>query len=635
MKIPSLMRSLLAVAVVSPAIPHLADAADGTKANNGNNLNGATSWVGSNAPDSSGLAIFDSTLTSNATANIGGSISWGGIQFINPANDYTIGASGSSILTLGSSGIDMSAATKDLTIMAVMDLSATQTWNVASGRKLTIGVSNAPQNTGAGTITLSGAGGTFAFGVNSTLSSGALVSGGLGTGTVNLENGIILTTNGITGRTLYNAMNLNGDISVVKNNTTTANALVLGGGVAIGSANRTITVTNSADDGTHASLIFGGGVGNTYSQVTGSGTLAFANGNTAQSPMVVVQSGTSTAGVGYARIDTDVQIGNGVYFRAAANDVFTTNTDMTVDAGGVLAIGNGAAIASTSIKSLSGGGIVGGDHPFSGSVSTLTIDGGAGTGRSTFSGNLINGGNSGVATGRLGITKTGSTTQVFAGANNYTGATTVSAGTLLINGTHIQAASTTTGAYTVASGATLGGMGRISAYQSTGNAVSVASGGILAPGDGLGTLTLDGINLSGAGSKVLNMAAGAEFNFDLAGDGSTADKVAFWNYVTGDLGLSNNAINLTLSGPLVAGAYEVTLFEFYTDSGTTLSTDTGITSGLMIGSYDTNLFVGTPALSYNDTVGTITLSYTVVPEPATVALATGGLALLLFRRRRA
>ncbi len=72
----------------------------------------------------------------------------------------------------------------------------------------------------------------------------------------------------------------------------------------------------------------------------------------------------------------------------------------------------------------------------------------------------------------------------FSGANTYTGTTTVSAGTLLVNGTHDNAAN---GAITVASGATLGGKGTLKG--------NVTVSGIVKPGDpsinsGIGTLTV-------------------------------------------------------------------------------------------------------------------------------------------------
>jgi hypothetical protein len=128
------------------------------------------------------------------------------------------------------------------------------------------------------------------------------------------------------------------------------------------------------------------------------------------------------------------------------------------------------------------------------------------------------------------------------------------------------------------------------------------------------------------------MATGAKLSFTLAGDGTDADQLAFWNYAGGDLLLNSNQIDLSLTGPLVAGTYTVTLFSFYSDSGVTL-TSSGIVSGLSIGVLGSGIS-GTPTLSYNAGGNTIDLTYTVVPEPQIVALLGPGLGLLLWRARR-
>lgn len=74
------------------------------------------------------------------------------------------------------------------------------------------------------------------------------------------------------------------------------------------------------------------------------------------------------------------------------------------------------------------------------------------------------------ASGGSFLTKQGPGTMELTATNTYTGTTTVSAGTLLVNG------STSTGAVNVSSGATLAGDGTI------GGTVTIASGGTLSPG---------------------------------------------------------------------------------------------------------------------------------------------------------
>src|SRR5690606_34498700 len=88
------------------------------------------------------------------------------------------------------------------------------------------------------------------------------------------------------------------------------------------------------------------------------------------------------------------------------------------------------------------------------------------------------------------VNQVGAGTTILTGNNSYTGATTVSAGTLWINGNQ----SAATGPTSVASGARLGGTGVI------GGDVTVATGGILAPGNSPGVLTIDGDLILDSGS---------------------------------------------------------------------------------------------------------------------------------------
>ncbi|WP_033074182.1 autotransporter-associated beta strand repeat-containing protein [Sphingopyxis sp. MWB1] len=102
---------------------------------------------------------------------------------------------------------------------------------------------------------------------------------------------------------------------------------------------------------------------------------------------------------------------------------------------------------------------------------------------------------SGMISGTGTFAQIGSGTTILTGANSYTGASTVSAGTLLVNGDQ----SAATGVTSVALGATLGGVGTI------GGDVAIADRGILAPGgaDGPGTLAING-HLALAGGSTLN-----------------------------------------------------------------------------------------------------------------------------------
>ena len=99
----------------------------------------------------------------------------------------------------------------------------------------------------------------------------------------------------------------------------------------------------------------------------------------------------------------------------------------------------------------------------------------------------------GVLSGGGSLIKTGSGTLVLAGANTCTGTTTVSAGTLQVDGS-------TTSPTTVNNGATLAGDGLVNAT------VTVAAGGSLTPG--ANNLTISNLTFSGTGTvNVGNLSA--------------------------------------------------------------------------------------------------------------------------------
>jgi fibronectin-binding autotransporter adhesin len=95
-------------------------------------------------------------------------------------------------------------------------------------------------------------------------------------------------------------------------------------------------------------------------------------------------------------------------------------------------------------------------------------------------------------TGLVSLIKIGSGTLTLGGSNAYTGNTTVSAGTLLVNG------SINGSTLTVISLATLGGTGVIN------GPVTVLAGGILAPGASIGTFTINN-SLALSGNTIMEI----------------------------------------------------------------------------------------------------------------------------------
>lgn len=599
---------LMATLLIAPR----AYAGDVIRANNNTALNLSGAWVGGVLPGANDVAVWDSTVTVDRSSAIGASQSWQGIRIADTGGTLmTISATTGAVLDLGSAGINMSAANADLAITAGLNLGASQTWSVASGR--TLSTSSATATTGNSALQLTGPG-TIVMGT----------TGAFGTGTVTLDGGIRIRSNGATARNLTNSFVINSDIGV--GSTAVAGAVAFYGNVDIGSATRTISIQNSDTTGTSSSFGFGGS-----SQVSGTGELRLVNGNASGVVRVLLTPSSPPA----FSFQPDLYVGSNVILtHNAVNNYGTSPTaGLTVD--GRFRLGNGGTgTFSQTVKSLSGSGTLDSGQGSGSSQTTLTINGGAGTGTTTFSGLVENG-----AFGITAITKSGSTTQILGGNNTYTGQTQVGGGTLLVNGNHVDSASVTgrgyasltDGHYLVANGATLGGTGRIAGNnsQASSNMVYVQSGGILAPGQGIGTLTLDGGGISGSGSRVLNMASGAVFDFQLSGLGSNPDRIDFWNFAGGDLLLNSNTLNLSLADVPGAGTYTVDLIRFFSDSGTTL-TASGIASGLALGTLGTG--IESASIIYG--TNAISLQYTTIPEPSTYFMLLGGLALLAVLRHQ-
>ena len=166
----------------------------------------------------------------------------------------------------------------------------------------------------------------------------------------------------------------------------------------------------------------------------------------------------------------------------------------------------------------------------------------------TFAGTVANG-TSGGTPHTVAITKIGSGTFMLSGNNSYSGDTTVSNGTFLVNNTAGEG--TGSGAVTVVDGATLGGSGII------GGPVTV--NGTLAPGAGVGTVAI---------SNSLTINGGAVLQYAL---GMSSDRTV----VSGNLTL-DGTLNVTDAGGFTNGTY--TLFRY----GGTLTTN-GTASILTIG----------------------------------------------------
>ncbi len=281
------------------------------------------------------------------------------------------------------------------------------------------------------------------------------------------------------------------------------------------------------------------------------------------------------------------------------NANFLPNASRT---GNVIVEGRLELTTSTAINGLSGGGEV--RKEFSGAGINFTVGGNDADGN--FTGVISN-------NSALTLIKTGTGTQILAGANIYTGGTTVNAGTLLINGSVVA-----TGNVNVTAG-TLGGAGNGTTTGIIGGAATLSAGARLAPGAAAGlagNLTFsNGLNLSASSNNT------GAYLFNLGSVGSS-DKVTL---TTGTV----NALNV--------GTLDTTDFTFTTGvgfgAGTYVLFDANSAIAGSIGTASVDFGGGiTGTLSIDNINNDVLL--TVVPEPASTLLVGVGLVLVLWRSGR-
>ncbi|WFU13314.1 autotransporter outer membrane beta-barrel domain-containing protein (plasmid) [Rhizobium sp. CB3090] len=247
-------------------------------------------------------------------------------------------------------------------------------------------------------------------------------------------------------------------------------------------------------------------VDNTNGQVQAAGMQFATNGYTVQGdsvtlvgPQSIIRVGDGTsAGASYTATIASVLQGNSQLVKTDLGTLVLTG-DNTFTGGTRINQGTLQFTSDANLGAVSGNLIL--DGGTLRNTTTLALARGAtlGAGSGTFEtiGDLTaNGAIDGVG----GFTKTGAAALTLTGANSYAGTTTVSAGSLYVNGNQGEA----TGLTSVQNGATLGGSGTI------GGNVAIADGATLSPGSANGTpgtLSIAG-NLTLSGGSILNYSLG-------------------------------------------------------------------------------------------------------------------------------
>lgn len=602
-----LLRRVLFVSTLSISLSCPAFAID--KANNTTDLNVGASWVGAAVPGSGDVAVWTDTVTGANTTSLGGSLSWQGISVTGSTQSGLVRINGTNIpLTLGTSGIDLSASPRNLSIFSSIVLGNAQDWNTGAGRTLTIGDFGTGTVTGSGALTKSGAGTLImsSSGTGNTYSGDLTVAGGTlavrydgtrrATGNIYLKNNTTVANHDSGDTSLVASGSsrttfIDGNVTFIGTNggTSSTTRLILGGSVVL-TGNRTIEVSNAVNANGGGFVEIPSGAGNGISD----GGNGYSLTKTGVGTLKVLRTSTYTGGT---------YIDGGVLELNTFNNLLASGSLIEVDGGNLFI--NGVSQTAGTVNLVSGS-ITGGT---AGALTGTSFNMSAGTVNKVLAG----------ATAPLTKSTTGIVT--LSGSNTYTGATTITAGTLLINGSLAAGSAVSVGA-----SGTLGGSGTI------GGATSVA--GSLSPGNSAGILTV---------SNNATIIDGGALNIELNGTtvGTDYDRVALTGAAptfsltgTNNLELSlgyTPSVNALFFITTVTGSNAISgVFEELNGTTTTLIQDSIFSFGghswkiSYTGDVGTNAFSGVG----ND------LALQVIPEPNTAMLGLLGLAALATIRRR-
>ncbi|HOW58748.1 MAG TPA: autotransporter domain-containing protein [Candidatus Omnitrophota bacterium] len=385
-----------------------------------------------------------------------------------------------------------------------------------------VATNGALTKTGAGTLTLSG---TNLYTGTTTVSGGTLVLTG---GAAIADSGAV-SLNNTAGATLQ--LNANETIGSLA-----------GGGASGGNVNlQSFTLTTGDTNNTTYAGIMSGTGGLTKS---GTGTLVLTGTNTF-SGVTTLSNGTVSVGT----IGNGGEAGNlGQATNAAANLVFD---------GGTLSYTGSTASTDRNFTIVAGKTAV-----FNITTNNLTLSGA-----------------SGATTG--GLTKTGAGTLTLAGANLYTGATTVNAGTLNLNES-----------LTTSSGLVFGGNGTVVLADSKNITPAVTN----TSGSAAGTLTL-------SGTSTVTGQVGAAGNAALAAvnAGATGKTATF----AGDVYATTTSVTGTGTVDL-NGSLTGTTLNFAGDGTVNLADNKTITAAITTGTTNTGTLQAGDGSTINGQIGTTT-----------------------------
>ena len=406
---------------------------------------------------------------------------------------------------------------------------------------------------GTGTLTLSGAN---TYGGGTTINAGALEGN-----TTSIQGNIVdnaslifdQTANGTyagiisgTGDVLKQG---GGTLTLTGASTYTGSTGIDAGTLALG-AGSSIAASSGVNLAAGATLDVSAAGNQTLAVLNGAGGTVNIGGNT----LTLDSAANGSFGGTISGSGAVVKDGSGTQTLSGAN-LYTGGTTIN---DGTLVIGAGGSLAAGSALSLSGNGTL--DVSAAGNQTVASLNGTGGQvqlGGTTM--DVGAGSFAGVIAGSGGVTKSGSGTLILNGTNTYTGTTQVNAGGLIIGGDAAHASASVQSDIIVANTGLLGGFGQVNGD------VDVQSGGHLAPGNPVGSFTVNGNLLLEQGSQL-------DFSFGAPGANATIPGQGHSVQVNGDLTINGATLN-----PLDAGGFGPGLYNLFNYTGTLTEANGGIT----------------------------------------------------------
>jgi autotransporter-associated beta strand protein len=465
------------------------------------------------------VTLGDTSGSANATLVISN------FDYLNP---IMVAAGSSGARTISATGTNPTLG-GGITLNNTLILSANSTTTLGIGSNSVVsGLGALVVNSASTGIVSLGAANTFSGGF--TLNSGVVKMSSnnvLGTSTVTLNGGVLASNNG-NSRSVSNNLTVGGNFSLGQSSGGTG-AVTLSGTVDLGAATRTITVDNTTD--TISGVISNGGL-----TKAGSGTLILSGNNT--------YSGATNVSAGTLVIASNLALQNSALDTSGAGSVTLAASITTPTIGGLSGSNNLSSFITGNYST----------------ITALTLNPSSGV-SNTYSGVISNG------VAGTTLTKNGIGTQILSGANTYTGATTINAGTL-------QAAATGAIANTSQVVLNNGGSFLVTAANAVNDSAAINLNGGKFAVSGAFDETVGALTLSANSTIDLAGFAGT-LRFGGVGSWASGTNLAIWNWngineygtSVGD-GLNNRHVVFTNNAGL--GSY-LDRISFYSDNGTSFA----------------------------------------------------------------